>query len=97
LHEIGPDNWEHKVIFETSRQLVQAASVEGVLKTAALTEHLMLWVWIDEMVFYHGAIQFGIGEYLKLRLAEHAQAVKVRFGMKPPDADGWLTGNYESL
>jgi hypothetical protein len=67
------------------------------LRTAALTEQLMLWVWIDEMVFYHGAIQIGIGEYLKLRLAEHAQAVKVWFGMETADADGWLTGNYESL
>ena len=66
-----------------------------MLKTAALAEQLMLRVWIDEMVFYPAAIQ--IGENLKLRLAEHAQAVKVCFGIETADANRWLTGNYESL
>jgi hypothetical protein len=45
-------------------------------------------------MFYPAAIH--IGENLKLRLAEDAQAVKVCFGIKTADANRWLAGNYES-
>ena len=50
--------------------------------------------WGHEVVFYPVAIH--IGEDLKLRLAEHAQAVKFWFGIETADANRWLAGNYES-
>ncbi len=66
---------EHVVIIKAARELLRVARAERKLPLAAIYQASHAAGVDDEVVFYPAAIL--IGEYLKLRFAEHARSVKV--------------------